>query len=121
LNVECRTRSGLAASGFQLSAFNTQGLAQELYPHGVSVSCVAPSVGVATEGNVYYKLFAGPDDPRAEPISYMAQAVLLLATEPLEKVTGRVTYSQQILQEFGWIDAARGFGVDAPGSGFSQL
>ena len=34
----------------------------------------------------------------------MARAALLLATEPLDRVTGRVTYSQQILKEFGWID-----------------
>ena len=50
-------------------------------------------------------------------------AALLLATEPLEKVSGRVTYSQQILKEFGWIDDAKGTGVDAerPGSGYSQI
>jgi hypothetical protein len=51
----------------------------------------------------------------------MARAVLLLATAPAEKVTGRVTYSQAILKEFGWITEARGFGVDQPGSGFSQI
>jgi hypothetical protein len=51
----------------------------------------------------------------------MAKAVLLLATEPLEKVSGRVTYSQEILHEFGWIDEARGTGVERPGSGYSQI
>ena len=50
----------------------------------------------------------------------MAKAVLLLATEPLDRVTGRVTYSQQILLEFGWIEKGRGIGVDFPGSGYSQ-
>ena len=38
----------------------------------------------------------------------MARAALLLASEPAEKVNGRVTYSQQILQEFGWIEKASG-------------
>ena len=61
------------------------------------------------------------DDPRGEPPILMAQASLLLATEPLDRVTGRVTYSQQILREFGWINEARGRGVDTPGSGYSQL
>lgn len=99
----------------------TQGLAEEVWPHRVSVSCVAPSVGVATEGNVHFKLFTGPDDPRAEPLDYMARAILLLATEAPERVTGRVTYSQEILQEFGWITDGRGFGVDQPGSGYSLI
>src|SRR5207253_1182733 len=40
---------------------------------------------------------------------------------PLEKVSGRVTYSQQILKEFGWISDARGRGVEMPGSGYSQI
>jgi hypothetical protein len=61
------------------------------------------------------------DDPRGEPPSMMARASLLLASEPAEKVNGRVTYSQQILQEFGWIDAAVGRGVDTVGSGYSQI
>jgi hypothetical protein len=46
---------------------------------------------------------------------------LLLATEPLDKVTGRVTYSQQILKEFGWIDEAKGIGFERAGSGYSQI
>ena len=37
------------------------------------------------------------------------------------RVNGRVTYSQQILQEFGWIEKGVGRGVDTPGSGYSQI
>jgi NAD(P)-dependent dehydrogenase (short-subunit alcohol dehydrogenase family) len=99
----------------------TQGLAAEVYPHGVSVTCVSPSQVVPTPGTVYHKLVKGMDDPRGEPPELMARAVLLLATEPLDRVTGRVTYSQQILGEFGWIDNARGRGVDSPGTGYSQI
>ena len=51
----------------------------------------------------------------------MAQAALLLASEPAEKVNGRVTYSQQILGEFGWIDNPKGRGVDSRGSGYSEI
>ena len=61
------------------------------------------------------------DDPRGEPPILMARAALLLATEPCERITGRVTYSQQILKEHGWIDEARGRGVDTKGSGYSQI
>jgi len=99
----------------------TQGLAEEVYQYGVSVTCVAPSKGVATPGAVYQKLATSLDDPLRERMEMMAKAVLLLATEPLDKVSGRVAYSQAILQEFGWIAKGEGVGVNLPGSGFSQL
>jgi len=101
----------------------TQGLAMEVYQHGVSVTCVAPSQVVPTPGTVYFNLVSGMNDPRGEPAELMAQAALLLASEPLDKVTGRVTYSQQILSEFGWMTDGKGRGVDPamPGSGYSQI
>ena len=99
----------------------TQGLAAEVYQHGVSVTCVSPSQVVPTPGTVYHRLVKGMDDPRGEPPALMAKAALLLATEPLDRVTGRVTYSQQILKEFGWITEARGRGVTTRGSGYSEV
>ena len=101
----------------------TQGLASEVYKDRISVTCVSPSQVVATPGVMHHRLLERVDDPRAEPPEYMARAALLLATEPLDKVTGSVCYSQQILREFGWIDEARGAGVgpEARGSGYSQI
>ena len=100
----------------------TQGLAQEVAQHGgIAVSCVSPSRIVPTPGTVYHKLMASLDDPRGEPPLMMARAALLLASEPAEKVNGRVTYSQQILKEFGWIDQGVGRGVDTVGTGYSQI
>jgi citronellol/citronellal dehydrogenase len=100
----------------------TQGLAQEVAHHGgISVSAVSPSRVVPTPGTVYHKLVDGLDDPRGEPPSMMARAALLLASEPADKVNGRVTYSQQILKEFGWIEKGAGRGVDTIGSGYSQI
>jgi NAD(P)-dependent dehydrogenase (short-subunit alcohol dehydrogenase family) len=101
----------------------TQGLAAEVYQDGVSVTCVSPSQVVPTAGTVHHKLVSGLDDPRGEHPELMAKAALLLATEPLDKVTGRVTYSQQILKEFGWIKQGQGTGVDPKmkGSGYSQV
>ena len=99
----------------------TQGLAAEVYVHGISVTCVSPSQVVPTPGTLYHKLVKGMDDPRGERPELMARAVLLLATEPLDRVTGRVTYSQQILKEFGWISEAHGRGVDTPGTGYSSI
>ena len=99
----------------------SQGLASEVYAQGVSVTCVSPSQVVPTPGTVYHKLVKGMDDPRGEPPVLMAKAALLLATEPLDKVTGRVTYSQQILKEFGWITEGHGRGVETRGSGYSEI
>ncbi|HEY7295794.1 MAG TPA: SDR family NAD(P)-dependent oxidoreductase [Dehalococcoidia bacterium] len=99
----------------------TQGLAQEVWQHGISVTCVSPSQVVPTPGTVFHHLVEGMNDPRGEPPELMAKAALLLATEPKEKVSGRVTYSQPILKEFGWIREAKGLGVDRPGSGYSQI
>ncbi|MCB9492074.1 MAG: SDR family NAD(P)-dependent oxidoreductase [Dehalococcoidia bacterium] len=99
----------------------TQGLAQEVYEHGITVACYSPGVGVATEGTVYFGLSKSLDDPDREPMEMMTNAALLLATEPLDKVTGRVTYSQAILKEFGWIDGGTGLGIDRKGSGYSEI
>jgi len=99
----------------------TQGLASEVYQHGVSVTCVSPSQVVPTPGTVYHRLVSSMDDPRGEPPILMAQAALVLATEPLDRITGRVTYSQQILKEFGWITDARGRGIETRGSGYSEI
>ena len=101
----------------------TQGLAIEVYDNGISVTSLAPSQVVATPGTVFHNLVTGMDDPLSESPKLMAKAALLLASEPLDLVTGRVTYSQQILMEFGWLTEGKGRGVDAdrPGTGFSQI
>lgn len=99
----------------------TQGLASEVYDRGISVTCVSPSQIVPTPGVLYHNLMQSPDEPHAEPPEIMALAVLLLATETPERVSGRVTYSQEILKEFGWIEEGEGLGVALRGSGYSQI
>jgi citronellol/citronellal dehydrogenase len=101
----------------------TQGLASEVEQYGISVTAVSPSQVVPTPGTVYHRLVTGMDDPKGEPPILMARAALLLATEPLDRVSGRVTYSQLILKEFGWIDEARGTGTPGgrKGSGYSLI
>ena len=116
-------RSGGTLYGAEKAALErfTQGLANEVYEDGISVTCVSPSQVVPTPGTVHHKLVTGMDDPRGEPPELMAKSALLLATEPLDKVTGRVTYSREILQEFGWIKDGKGTGIDRKGSGYSQI
>ena len=96
-------------------------MAAEVYPDNIGVAAVAPSLIVPTPGTVHHHLVSGYDDPRGENANITAQAVLLLTTEPLDKVTGVVGYSQQLLKQFGWIDDGAGPGIDAdwPVSGFA--
>jgi len=75
---------------------------------------------VPTPGTIHHKLVTGIDDPKGEHPMLMARAALLLASEAPSKVNGRVTYSQQILDEFGWIEHATGRGVTTRGSGYSE-
>ncbi len=98
----------------------TQGLAQEVAAHNIAVTALSPSQVVPTPGTVFHKLVDDLDDPRGESPEYMARATLLLATEGAERLNGRVTYSQAILKEFGWIDEAQGTGIDRAGSGYAQ-
>ena len=100
----------------------TQGLAEEVAEFGnISVTAVSPSRVVPTPGTVHHKLVSGMDDPNSEPPNLMAKASLLLATEPVDKVNGRVTYSQQILNEFSWIDNPAGRGIESRGWGYSEI
>ncbi len=63
----------------------TQGLAEEVYQYGILVTCLSPSLVVATPGTIYHKLVTGFDDPSAEPPETMAKAILPLITELLDK------------------------------------
>jgi citronellol/citronellal dehydrogenase len=101
----------------------TQGLAEEVYEYGITVASVAPSTFVYTPTTEY--LFGNTEEEGrkiGEPAEFVAKAVLLLATEPIAKVTGRCTYSQALLKEFGWIKEGKGLGIDTnlKVSGYSQ-
>ena len=114
---------GVTCYGAEKAALErfTQGLALEVFEYGVSVTCLSPSVVVPTPGTLYHKLVNSMDDPRGEHPELMAKATLLLATEPQEKITGRVTYTQEILKEYGMMGEGQGVGVTEPGSGYSQI
>ena len=99
----------------------SQGLAEEVYPHGVIVAALSPSQVVVTPGVLMHASVYDRDEADTEPATMMGRACVLLASQPLDAVTGRVCYSQQILQEFGWITGGRGAGIDHPGSGYSSI
>jgi len=45
----------------------------------------------------------------------------LVRSWTLERVAGRVCYSQQLLAEFGRLDNPRGHMIDESGSGYAQI
>jgi NAD(P)-dependent dehydrogenase (short-subunit alcohol dehydrogenase family) len=79
----------------------SSGLAHELYEHGIAVNSLAPAGIVASPGVLFHKLIESEDDPRAEPVEYMAKAALILATCDPKELTGRITYSQPLLKKHG--------------------
>jgi citronellol/citronellal dehydrogenase len=99
----------------------TQGLAEEVYEYGISVTCLSPSLVVPTPGTVHHHLVTSMTDPNGEPVEMMAKATLILATEPIDKVTGWVTYSQVVLKQYGLIQKGAGIGFDREGSGYSKI
>jgi citronellol/citronellal dehydrogenase len=82
------------------------GLAAELYQDNIAVNALSPNGVVPTPGTIFHHLTT-EDDPAAEPPAVMAEAALMLCHRDPRSLTGRVTYSQDLLAELG---------VPAPGS-----
>jgi len=80
----------------------TIGLAAEVYADGIAVNTIAPVAAVATPGA---EALVGPllaEHPElVEPVEWLAEAVLALATCDPRRCTGRVLYSGPFLDEIG--------------------
>src|SRR5215831_4487643 len=82
------------------------GLAAEVYEDGIAVNALSPNRVVPTAGTVFHRLTT-VDDPNSEPATVMAEAALALCSRPAvladgsPGLTGRVTYSQDLLAELG--------------------
>ena len=79
----------------------TTGLASELHEAGIAVNALSPASVVPTPGVLFHHLLESEDDPRAEPVEYMARAALFLATCDPKRHTGLIAYSQPLLLEQG--------------------
>jgi citronellol/citronellal dehydrogenase len=82
-----------------LERFST-GLAAELYADNIAVNALSPNKVVPTPGTVFHHLTTD-DNPNAEPASVMAEAALVLCSRDPHELTGRITYSQDLLNELG--------------------
>ena len=80
----------------------TIGLAAEVYAEGIAVNTIAPVAAVATPGAeaLVGRLLA--EHPElVEPVEWLAEAVVVLATCEPRTCTGRVLYSGPFLDEVG--------------------
>ena len=82
-----------------IERFST-GLAAELYPDNIAVNALSPTKVVPTPGTVFHKL-TSEGAANSEPASVMAEAALVLCHREPQTLTGRVTYSQELLAELG--------------------
>jgi NAD(P)-dependent dehydrogenase (short-subunit alcohol dehydrogenase family) len=80
-----------------LERFST-GLAAELYNDNIAVNALSPNQVVPTPGTLFHHLTT-EDSPDAEPPAVMAEAALMLCSAEPHALTGRVTYSQDLLAE----------------------
>ncbi len=83
-----------------LERFST-GLASELYEDNVAVNALSPSSVVATPGVMVHRLIPPGREDLAEAPEVMAEAALLLCSREPKEMTGRIAYSQQLLEEMG--------------------
>ena len=83
-----------------LERFST-GLASELYEDNIAVNALSPTGLVVTPGVVHHKLDQRVPKERHEPVEWMAEAALVLCSRDPKTLTGRITYSQELLKEFG--------------------
>lgn len=82
-----------------IERFST-GLAAELYQDNIAVNALSPNKVVPTPGTIFHHLTTA-DDPEAEPVAVMAEAALLLCHGDPRSLTGRITYSSDLLAELG--------------------
>ncbi len=78
----------------------TTGLASELYRDNIAVNVIAPGL-VATPGVVHHKLINDSNKDMATPVEHMAEACLRLSHSPAQELSGRITYADDMMQEFG--------------------
>lgn len=81
-----------------IERFST-GLAAAVYDDGIAVNALSPTLVVPTPGTILHNLIR--DDRESEDPEVMAEAALRLCTGDPRRLTGRITYSQDLLAELG--------------------
>jgi NAD(P)-dependent dehydrogenase (short-subunit alcohol dehydrogenase family) len=83
-----------------IERFST-GLAAEEFENNIACSALSPSRVVATPGVMLHRLIPEGAQGVDEPPEVIAEAALLLCSREPKELTGRIAYSQAILEELG--------------------
>lgn len=78
----------------------TTGLAAEVYEHNIGVNVISPGL-IATPGAVYHNLVTEESKARVTPMEDMAEACLRLVHGDPKEITGKITYADEMIREFG--------------------
>ncbi len=78
----------------------TTGLASEVFENGIGVNVISPGL-VATPGVLHHKLVT-EDTPQENitPVEHMAECCLRLVYGEPQKMTGRICYAVEMMEEF---------------------
>ena len=78
----------------------TTGLASEVYGDGIGVNVISPGL-VATPGVMHHNLIT-EDTPeeRVTPVEHMSEACLRLVYGDQKKLTGKITYADEMLRDY---------------------
>ena len=82
-----------------LERFST-GLAVETSEDQISVNAIQPGL-VATPGVEYFGLITEETKDRVTPVEHVAEACLRLAVSEPSRISGRITTTAELLEEFG--------------------
>lgn len=78
----------------------TTGLASEVYQDNIGVNVISPGL-VATPGVLHHKLINESNQDNVTPVEHMAEACLRLVYGDPRQITGKITYADTMLKEYG--------------------
>ena len=78
----------------------TTGLAAEASADNIGVNVISPGL-IATPGAIFFKLVNESNEHTVTPPENMAEACLRLVTGDPKEMTGRITYADDVVKEFG--------------------
>lgn len=96
-------RGGGAVYGMTKAAIErfSTGLAAELYDDNIAVNALSPNLVVATPGQMFGRDYSQEMIDRAEKTEVIAEAAHYLCSSDPKEVTGRITYSMDLVKEAG--------------------
>lgn len=96
-------RGGGAVYGMTKAAIErfSTGLAAELYEDNIAVNALSPNLVVATPGQMYGRNYSQEMIDRAEKTEIIAEAAHYLCSSDPKEVTGKITYSMDLVKEAG--------------------